>query len=423
MSECDWVDDPAAAVECRLARIAARDARVHAFVAVDAPGARQAAQDSAARRAAGRPLSPLDGMPVAIKANIAVAGWPFHAGIGAWRDRIAARDAACVARLREGGAVLLGLLNMDEAALGDTTENAFFGRTEHPALPGYTAGGSSGGAAAAVGAGFCVAALGTDTLGSVRIPAGYCGVVGHKPKPGAISGGGVVALAPAFDSVGFLAADAATAALVQGWLCPDTGDAIGGPDGEIGVFSLDGVAVAPETAAALARMAARAAQHGLAVRPMRPLDLPLRDIARAALLHVALTAAAAHADERARNPAGFSAKFTKLLGWAEGRTPAQREAAEHLLAQAATEIGQVCAPYAAVLMPTTPLPAFAFDVGRPGNTAEFTTLANVAGLAATAFPAGLQDGVLPLSVQVVGRDERFCLGLAGKLAEGKNVLF
>jgi aspartyl-tRNA(Asn)/glutamyl-tRNA(Gln) amidotransferase subunit A len=406
-----------------LARIVALDTRVKAFLVVDAAGARQAAQKSAARRAAGRPLSPLDGMPVAIKANIAVAGWPFHAGMGAWRDRIAAQDAACVARLREGGAVLLGPLNMDEAALGDTTENAFFGRTEHPALPGYTAGGSSGGAAAAVAAGFCAAALGTDTLGSVRIPAGYCGVVGHKPKPGAISADGVVALAPKFDSVGILAERAATAALVLAWLCPGMGGAIGEIDGAIGVFPLEGVAVGPHTAAALARTAARAAQCGLPVRQMRPLDVSVRDIARSALLHVAWAAAAAHRDERARKPAGFSERFLNLLDWAEGRTAAQREAAERLLAQAVEEIGQACAPYVAVLMPTTPLPAFAFNAKRPRHTADFTTLANVAGLAATAFPAGLQDGKFPISVQAVGNNEQVCLRLADELAEEKNVLF
>jgi aspartyl-tRNA(Asn)/glutamyl-tRNA(Gln) amidotransferase subunit A len=423
MSGGDWRNDPVAAVDRRLARIAALDPRVKAFLAVDAVGARQASQASAARRAAGCALSPLDGMPIAIKANIAVAGWPFHAGIGTWRDRIAARDATCVLRLREGGAVLLGLLNMDEAALGDTTDNPHFGRTEHPALPGYTAGGSSGGAGAAVAAGFCVAALGTDSLGSVRIPASYCGVVGHKPKPWVISGDGVVPLAAELDSVGILADSAETAGIVQTWLCPEIGGAIGEIDGDIGVFSLDGVAVGPATAEALARTAARAARRGLTVRQMRPLDLSVRDIARAALLVVALAAAAAYADERAHNPDGFSERFSKLLEWAEGRTAAQRGAALDLLAQAAVKIGQACAPYAAVLMPTTPCTAFPFDGKRPIDTADFTTLANVAGLAATAFAVGLQDGVLPLSVQAMGSDERVCLWLAGALAEEKNVLF
>ncbi|MFV4677359.1 amidase family protein, partial [Mycobacterium tuberculosis] len=107
--------------------------------------------------------------------------------IEAYRHRIADRDAGCVAQLRAAGAVILGLTNMHEGAFGATTDNPWFGRTHNPWRHGTTAGGSSGGSAAAVAAGLCAGALGSDTLGSVRIPASFTGAYGHKPTQGLIS--------------------------------------------------------------------------------------------------------------------------------------------------------------------------------------------------------------------------------------------
>jgi aspartyl-tRNA(Asn)/glutamyl-tRNA(Gln) amidotransferase subunit A len=387
--------------------LAVGDARIHAFLMVDA---------QAAARARDVPLSPVNGMLIGVKANIAVRGWPFHAGIGAWRDRIATRDAACVARLRDGGAVLLGLLNMDEAALGDTCDNAFFGRTENPLRPGFTAGGSSGGAGAAVAAGFCAAALGTDTLGSVRIPAAYCGVVGHKPPHGAVSTEGVVPLAPWLDTVGIVAATPEIAGTVRDWLGPVVGRD-GDLDGAIGMYPVDDEDVCAAMRDALAGVVDKAERCGLVVRRMEKLAQSLHDIARAAFLMVAVSAAEMLATERARTPAGFSDGFLKTLAWAENQPAARRRSAKEVLAKAAEEIRDAFAPYAAVLMPTTPQPAFAFGATRPRNTADFTSLANIAGLAATAFPAGLREGGVPLSVQAVGADEAACLALARRLAE------
>jgi aspartyl-tRNA(Asn)/glutamyl-tRNA(Gln) amidotransferase subunit A len=419
----DWTADPVAATELRLGRIARYNPHLRAFLTVDAAGARQAAQHAAQRRRAGQLLSPIDGMPVGIKANIAVSGWNFHAGIEAYRHRIAERDATCVARLRAGGAILLGILNMDEAALGDLTDNPHFGRTENPHRPGTTAGGSSGGCAAATAAGLCEAALGTDTLGSVRIPAAFCGIVGHKPPSGGISTDGVVPLAPSFDTVGILANTSATAAAVRRWLRAEMPPAVQNPLGCIGVFAHDAGEVSPPAAEALARTVEKAKRLGLAVRAMPPLAENLRAIAKAALLEVELQAAAFYKNEHARHPCGFSAGFLQMLAWAERQPPARVQSARTLLAETAAKIRRSFAPYAAVLMPTTPGPAFAFSGRRPVNTADFTTLANIAGLAATAFPAGASDD-MPLSVQAVGADESACLFLAGQLERrSKNVLF
>jgi len=144
----------------------------------------------------------VSGFRLAVKDNIDVAGLPTTAGLQAWRNRIAQQDAAVVARLRKAGAIIVGKTLMDEAAFGALGDNPWYGRVHNPARRGYTAGGSSAGSAAAVAAGQADVALGTDTLGSVRIPASYCGVVGYVPSAGRIEMAGVTPLAPSFDRVG-----------------------------------------------------------------------------------------------------------------------------------------------------------------------------------------------------------------------------
>ncbi|HEX6156255.1 MAG TPA: amidase, partial [Burkholderiales bacterium] len=140
---------------------------------------------------------------LAVKDNIDVAGLPTTAGLQAWRNRIAQHDAPVVSTLKKRGAVIVGKTLMDEAAFGALGDNPWYGRVHNPARHGYTAGGSSAGSAAAVASGEADLALGTDTLGSVRIPASYCGVVGYVPGAGRIDMTGVTPLAPSFDRVGF----------------------------------------------------------------------------------------------------------------------------------------------------------------------------------------------------------------------------
>jgi Asp-tRNA(Asn)/Glu-tRNA(Gln) amidotransferase A subunit family amidase len=146
----------------------------------------------------------LDGIPLALKDNFDVAGWPTRAGLPGRRDPVE-QDAHVVQRLRASGAVMVGRTNMDEGALGALTDNPHFGATHNPHRHGYTAGGSSGGAAAAVAAGLAVAAVGSDSLGSIRIPASYCGVYALKPTHGEISTRGMLPAARRLDAVGLLA--------------------------------------------------------------------------------------------------------------------------------------------------------------------------------------------------------------------------
>ncbi|MEO5692927.1 MAG: amidase [Usitatibacter sp.] len=144
----------------------------------------------------------LSGVPVAIKDLMAVAGMPLTGGTKALDRRIAQHDAACVARLKRAGAVVMGLTNLHELAYGITSDNPHFGRVVNPVANGRIPGGSSGGSAAAVAAGIVRAAIGTDTAGSVRIPAACCGVVGFKPGYDTVAREGVLDLAPSLDHVG-----------------------------------------------------------------------------------------------------------------------------------------------------------------------------------------------------------------------------
>ncbi len=158
---------------------------------------------------------------MAIKDNIDVAGVPTSNGFGGPPYRIPDTDSEVVRRLRAAGAIILGKLNMHEGALGSTSDNPHFGRVINPHRDGYSPGGSSGGSGAAVAAGLCCAALGTDTGGSVRIPAAWCGIVGLKPSYGLVSMRGVVPLSYRLDHVGPLTRTVEDAAVMLNALAGD----------------------------------------------------------------------------------------------------------------------------------------------------------------------------------------------------------
>jgi AtzE family amidohydrolase len=189
--------------ERALARIATRDPTINAFTRVLAEQARADADRVDATIAAGRDPGPLAGMPFAVKNLFDAAGLTTLAGskINASRPP-AARDAFTVAAIRRAGGVLVGALNMDEYAYGFTTENSHYGPTRNPHDPTRVAGGSSGGSGAAVGAGLVPLALGSDTNGSIRVPAALCGVFGLKPTYGRLSRTGSALFAASFDHVG-----------------------------------------------------------------------------------------------------------------------------------------------------------------------------------------------------------------------------
>jgi aspartyl-tRNA(Asn)/glutamyl-tRNA(Gln) amidotransferase subunit A len=201
-------------VEACLRRIDAYNPTLNAFVAVAREQAIEAARqlDADGRRGAWR--GPLHGIPVALKDNIDTAGIRTTGGSTLFKDRIPDEDADAVARLKQAGAIVLGKLNLHEFALGGTNAVTHFGPVRNPWALDHHPGGSSGGNAAAVAASLCSATLGTDTGGSIRIPASYCGVVGLKPTSGRVSNRGVIPNSYTFDTVGPMCRTVEDAALL-----------------------------------------------------------------------------------------------------------------------------------------------------------------------------------------------------------------
>ncbi len=201
-------------LDATLAAIAEHGERTNSFILVDAEGARAAARAVDEERRRGVDRGPLHGMPISIKDLIDVAGQPTTAASKVRSGHVASRDATVVERLREAGAVLIGKTNLHEFALGTTSEESAFGPVRNPRDPSRSAGGSSGGSAAAVATGMGLASIGSDTGGSIRIPAAACGVVGLKPSLGEVPTDGVVPLSVTFDHVGPLTRSVTDAANV-----------------------------------------------------------------------------------------------------------------------------------------------------------------------------------------------------------------
>ncbi|HUG93006.1 MAG TPA: Asp-tRNA(Asn)/Glu-tRNA(Gln) amidotransferase subunit GatA [Planctomycetaceae bacterium] len=197
-----------------LAAIDEHDGRIGAFLSVDRHGALEQAEAIDRRRRAGGPVGPLAGLPVAVKDVLCTAGRPTTCASRMLERFTPPYDAHVIARLRAADAVLVGKTNMDEFAMGSSTENSAFQVTRNPWDLERTPGGSSGGSAAALAAGMVPLAIGSDTGGSIRQPASFCGVVGMKPTYGRVSRYGLVAFASSLDQVGPLASDVTGAAVL-----------------------------------------------------------------------------------------------------------------------------------------------------------------------------------------------------------------
>ncbi len=407
--------------ETCLERIARHDGTLHVFTTLTADAARVAASDADRRRTKGETLGPLDGIPVALKDNIDLAGTPASAGMASRAHIVSTDDAVVTARLRAAGAVILGKVNMHEAALGATNENPLYGRTYNPHRASHTPGGSSGGSGAAVAAGFCLAALGTDTLGSVRVPAAYCGVAGIKGARGLISPRGVVPLSWTFDHVGPLARSTRDLGLLLDVLAgfdPACAESTAAPSAErydpgapaslagLRLGRLDGLAEAevdPEVVAGFNKAAEIIAGLGAEIVPVTFDGYDFGRLRRAGLIISEVEGAVVHAADLAERPEQLSDELRAMLGYGAALPAVRLVRAQRDIAAARARIMATFADLDAIVMPTTPQTAFDFSDPVPVNQADLTAIANLTDRPAVSVPMGFASNGLPMGLQVLGR--------------------
>ncbi len=430
-------------VDEHLAVIEGREAEIHAFNLVLADEARADADELDRRIAAGEDPGPLAGVPVALKDNLCTQGIPTTCSsriLEGWRPPY---SATVVERLRAAGAIPIGKTNLDEFAMGSSTENSAFGPTRNPLDLTRVPGGSSGGSAAAVAAGFAPLALGSDTGGSIRQPAALCGVVGVKPTYGAVSRYGLIAFASSLDQVGPFAAtvaDAATLLEVIGGHDPRDSTSVPQPapaladsldegvDGlRIGIVRelMDGI-----DADVLARVHAAAEALTSAGAKVEEVSVPACIYGLSAYYLIAPAEASSNlarydgvryglrvdADDittmyGATRAAGFGPEVKRriMLGTyalSAGYYDAYYGQAQRVRTLIIRDFDAAYANFDALLSPTAPTTAFAFGAKTENPLAMYlsdvcTIPSNLAGHPAMSVPFGVGDDGLPVGVQVM----------------------
>lgn len=395
-------------LERQLDRIDHRQKYLNCYVELDAGGARSAAAASDRRRREQAILSKIDGIPIAVKDNINVDGLSTRNGSNLCHA--VQGDAFVVEQLRRGGAVMLGKLNMDECAIGGTNNNPHFGRAVNPWRPGFVPGGSSGGAGSAVAGGLAWAALGTDTLGSIRLPAGYCGIVGLKATHGLIPMRGIIPLSRALDHVGPMCHSVQDARLMleiiagqvpEGWSASDQMlvDLSG-----LSVGVLEGGAVSnceTDVAEAFARAVYDVADCGANIVEMSLPKINPRSLRRAAFLMIEADGAEVLAESLRDTPEAYSNDLKMMLNYGRNLTVACRQNAREQISHAKQAFKALFEHVDLLAVPTAPQTAFPFDVTVPTNQAEITGFANITGGPALSMPCGLSSAGLPLAFQLM----------------------
>jgi aspartyl-tRNA(Asn)/glutamyl-tRNA(Gln) amidotransferase subunit A len=401
----------AAAQWCRE-RVRLLDPQLRAFITLTDP--------SSASEGARRGL--LDGIPIALKDIIDTAGIRTTVGSRFFRDRVPAEDAVVALKLKAAGAVIVGKTNTHEFALGATGINPHYGTPRNPWDPARVAGGSSSGSAVAVAAGMAVAALGTDTGGSIRVPAALCGVVGLKPTPGRVSTRGVFPLSWNLDHVGPITSCVRDAAIVlqviSGYDPLDPAsvrmpeeDILAGIEGGVrgrtaalGVGAFVGTAD-PETLDAV-RAAARLFQAlGCIVREE---NLDWMEAAAAAnRLITQADGAAVHRERLRESPELFGDDVRQRLEAGARTSSTEYVLARRLQAEVRRRCEALFDTSSLLLLPTTPAVAPLIEgydpVGRAGQLTPFTAPFNLAGLPALSIPCGRTRAGLPIGLQIVSR--------------------
>jgi len=402
-----------------LDRIAEVDDEIGALIPVDRAGALRTVRELGARRAAGQPLGALAGVPFVVKDNVDVMGQTTASGSHAHRGVIALRDSVVVERLRRADAVLVGRANMDELAMGASTQTSALGPTRNPWDLRRSPGGSSGGSAAAVAAGQATLSIGTDTGGSIREPASQCGVFGLAPSPGLVPMTGVVPFAPALDRVGPLSRTVAGTALLLSVMAdvpalaalPDSRDLTGLRIGL--VDELIGARNRPEVLARLFVVVEQLRSLGAEVVPV---SIPLGQ--RALSVYMSLTSAASVSSLAPYVETGLAG--AEVVRRYEIGLRLRNEGREELRAAAEDQQSLRRQTFAALalcdllLSPTMPTtaallegPVSPEDMADPmaaPYTDCWTVIANLVGLPAISFPGGLSTvDSMPVGMMLSGR--------------------
>jgi aspartyl-tRNA(Asn)/glutamyl-tRNA(Gln) amidotransferase subunit A len=410
-----------------LARIAAHNRSLNAIVTLDEAGARAAARASTERHASGRALGPLDGVPVSIKDNMAVAGLRTTWGSRLFADHVPANDELPVARLRAAGAVILGKTNTPEFAMQGHTDNLVFGPTHNPWNTALTPGGSSGGAVAAVAAGFGPLALGTDGGGSTRRPASHTNLVGLKPSLGRIPrADGFPPIFLDYEVIGPIARTVDDVILLmQALAAPDARDACSQPFVRLPfevpqeaprcrilqIATFGDAPVDREIAASIDDAAEQLRGLGHVVENVASFDIPVEVTGRWMTL----------------SQAGLAQMLESHEGWRERLTPAAVANADAGRVLPATvlfdllravdrmksRLGQTMAQYDLILTPAAAALPWPVEQSHPPHIdgrevgprghALFTGFVNAAGLPAIALPCRASADGLPIGMQVIGR--------------------
>jgi aspartyl-tRNA(Asn)/glutamyl-tRNA(Gln) amidotransferase subunit A len=405
-----------------LRRVHKANAELNAFITIMDGHALERADALDAMLARGEDLGPLHGIPIAHKDCILTKGVRTTGGSKIYRDYVPERDADVVTRLHALGVVMIGKTGLHEFTAGISNVNPHFGAVRNPHDLTRVSGGSSGGAGAAVAAGLVPAATGTDTGGSIRIPAAFCGCVGLKPTYGRVSREGVMPLGPSQDHVGPLAGNVADTALLYGAMAGVVVGRIGGDVSDIRMGVPENYFwgnLNPDV-----RFWARGAVQviaalGAKIREVRVPEVePLMDIARVLLL----CEAAAGLGRHSAREQDFGADVWALME--QGR---DFSAVQYLEAQAArqdltAEFDEVWADLDCLIMPTTPNLAFPIDtkVDHRPETTRLTRPFNLLGWPAISLPCGTSKEGLPIGVQLVagpGRED-VLFRAAGALEEG-----
>jgi aspartyl-tRNA(Asn)/glutamyl-tRNA(Gln) amidotransferase subunit A len=348
----------------------------------------------------------LAGVPVAIKDNIEAAGVATSCGSVALARAAATGDAAIVSALAAMGAIIIGKTNMDEAALGASGRNEHFGRCTNPRDRQLLSGGSSSGSAAAVAAGHVPLGIGTDTLGSVRIPAALCRVVGFKPTHGLLSTSGVVPVYPSFDSVGLLTGSIADADYVLRALCPVQCASTPAPAHAVRLLCLtDAHLVEVDASAAAAyRQCVDALDNVAGIDRLWFPAFDFMAVSRAALWEVASTFARSMAVERPLRALlpQLGGELSQVLERSLSMSDQRLHAGRHELAIAAGLLRAALVDADAVLTPTCPVDAVPSRDPLPKAISAFVAPANIAGLPAVSWPQAL-SGNRHISLQLIGR--------------------